>query len=269
MFPYFEIFGKVIGSYAVASVVGMAVCVFVACRLGRAYQITFEDILLKMVYIGVGLVIGGHAVYGITQLPRLWELVTHLSDYTLLEAGSVVVTCFGGMVFYGGFLGAMAGYALNVRKVVGERRKVLWDLFALVIPLFHTFGRIGCFLGGCCYGKESSWGFIVYDNTLQPDINGVVRIPVQLIESACNFCIFLFLLFLFKKKLQSGNLLFFYMLIYPVVRFVLEFYRGDVIRGFLWGLSTSQWISILLFAVALYQLLWKRRRGRRPLEAEQ
>ncbi len=257
MFPYFEIFGKTVGSYAMASVAGMAVCVLVACRMGRSYKIAFEDILLKMVYIGIGLIVGGHALYGVTHLPRLWELLTHLPDYTFKDAISVVVTCFGGMVFYGGFLGGMAGFALNVRKEQGEQKRVLWDIFAVVIPLFHTFGRIGCFLGGCCYGKESSWGFIVYNNTLQPEINGVVRIPVQLIEAACNFCIFLFLFILFKKNMQRGKLLFYYMLIYPVARFILEFFRGDAIRGFLWGLSTSQWISILLFLVGLYQLLWK------------
>ena len=80
------------------------------------------------------------------------------------------------------------------------------------------------------------------------------RLPVQLFESALNLLIFLFILYLFKKSIMTDKLIFVYMLVYPVVRFTLEFFRGDEIRGFLFGLSTSQWISILLFVTAIIGL---------------
>ncbi len=77
---------------------------------------------------------------------------------------------------------------------------------------------------------------------------------VQLIESGCNLLIFLLIFYLFQKRIMEKRLIFLYMLIYPVVRFTLEFFRGDEIRGFVFGLSTSQWISIFLFAAAVIGL---------------
>lgn len=256
MFPYFEIFGRVIGSYAVCAVAGMLVCGLVGTLLGRKYKITMEEVILCMVAIVIGLLIGGHILYGITHLPELITLIGNIGQYSVPNFFLQLAQIFGGMVFYGGFLGASAALYIYLGFHKTVERKRGFDLLAVTMPLFHTFGRIGCFFGGCCYGKESSWGFIVHNNTLQPEINDVMRMPVQLIEAACNFCIFLILLFLYRKGKQEGSLIYVYMLLYPVVRFILEFYRGDAIRGFLWGLSTSQWISILLFVVALYKFLF-------------
>ena len=89
---------------------------------------------------------------------------------------------------------------------------------------------------------------------MNPGINDVCRLPVQLIESVCNLLIFLLIFYLFQKRIMEKRLIFLYMLIYPVVRFTLEFFRGDEIRGFVFGLSTSQWISIFLFAAAVIGL---------------
>ena len=136
----------------------------------------------------------------------------------------------------------------------------------MLTPLFHIFGRIGCFLAGCCYGIESDFGFTVHNNHLNPSINDVNRLPVPLIEAACNLLIFLFILYLFKKDKMRDKLIYVYMIIYPVVRFTLEFFRGDEYRGFLFGLSTSQWISIILFVFAIVMLIIKRNKPERSKE---
>ena len=87
-----------------------------------------------------------------------------------------------------------------------------------------------------------------------------MRIPVPLIEAVGNLCIFLLLLYLFKKGKIIGKLMYVYMLIYPVMRFILEFYRGDKIRGIWYGLSTSQWISIALLIFAVISVIIKRKK---------
>ncbi len=254
MFPYFEVFGKQIGSYSLCAIAGLLLCGVVACRLAKRFKIAYEDVILLMVVIGVSLVIGGHILYGITNTNKLIALFGKASSYSLKQFFTYLGMCFGGMVFYGGFLGACVGLLIYTKYSKAVERKLAFDLYAVCIPLFHVFGRIGCFLSGCCYGIESEFGFVVHGNTLIPELNDVRRLPVPLIEAACNLMLFIFLLCMFLKGKEDGKMIFRYMLIYPVVRFVLEFFRGDAIRGFLFGLSTSQWISIALFAVAVWKL---------------
>ena len=90
-----------------------------------------------------------------------------------------------------------------------------------------------------------------------PGINGVRRFPVALAEAAFNLILFIVLWRLSKNEKTKGRMTILYCLSYPVARFILEFFRGDGIRGFLWGLSTSQWISIVIFAAALTVLIVK------------
>lgn len=249
MFPYFEIFGRVVGSYAVCSAVGMMACAAVGTFLGSRYKVSFEELLLYMVAIFLGLLAGGHILYGITHFRELAELLGNLGSYSIKELLTGLGTIFGGMVYYGGFLGGAAALWIYTRFHKKHPQRVMFDLYGVTIPLFHTFGRIGCFLGGCCYGREGSWGFIAHGNPLVPEVNDVRRIPVPLLEAACNLCIFFILLKLFRKERQQGRIVFWYMVIYAPVRFGLEFLRGDAVRGIWWGLSTSQWISILLFLI--------------------
>ena len=96
----------------------------------------------------------------------------------------------------------------------------------------------------------SNFGFTVYGNEYVPNLNGVCRFPVQLLESACNFLIFGAILFLLLKGKLKGKLFFVYLMAYSVVRFADEFLRGDEIRGFILGLSTSQFISVIIFPLA-------------------
>lgn len=256
MFPYFQVFGKTIGSYALCAIAGLLICGVVASMLARRYQLAYEDIILLMVVIGVSLLIGGHILFGITNLDKVVVLLKEASSHSIKEIIAYLAQYFGGMVYYGGFIGACVGLFLYTKFNKTVEREVAFDLFAVSIPLFHVFGRIGCFLSGCCYGRESRFGFVVHGNPLVPELNDVRRLPVPLIEAACNLVIFFVLLRLFLKEKEKGKMIWYYMLVYPVVRFVLEFFRGDAIRGFLFGLSTSQWISIGLFAVAVWKLFF-------------
>jgi phosphatidylglycerol:prolipoprotein diacylglycerol transferase len=90
--------------------------------------------------------------------------------------------------------------------------------------------------------------------------NGVRRFPIQLVEAGLNLLLFFLLWYLFKKEKLQQRLLYLYFLIYPIIRFTLEFFRGDSYRGFLFGLSTSQLISILLFLYAVIMLVVTRKK---------
>lgn len=247
MYPLIEIFGRTVGTYAIMGAIGLFAAVFAAIRLAKRFGIGFEDIVLLTVSVGVGLFIGAHLLFGVTNYRYVFEAFRTLGDVDFSVTLDILRFAFGGMVYYGGLLGALIAAAIHVKVSKTLKKGEVFDILAVVIPLFHTFGRIGCFLGGCCYGAESSFGFIVHQNIVNPAIVGVRRLPIQLIESGCNFLLFLVLLFLFRKKRLPGRLIYVYLAVYSVVRFILEFFRGDSIRGLWFGLSTSQWVSIGIF----------------------
>lgn len=260
MFPYINVLGRNIGMYAICSVAGLLLCGFAAARLARRYGYSSEDIILLMVSICAGIFVGGHILYGITHFSEVAALIGRIGSCTFKEFFDEFIVLFGGQVYYGGFIGAIIAICIHTKLSKTLRSEPALDIFAVSTPLFHAFGRVGCFMGGCCYGIEASWGF-VYHNSLSPEANGVMRIPVQLIEAGFNLAIFSVLLTLFLKRRYEGKLIYIYMLIYSVVRFALEFLRGDAIRGSILGLSTSQWISIALLAFAVIKLILIRNRA--------
>lgn len=260
MHPTIEIFGKTIGTYGLCAAAGLIAACTAATLLGKKKGYLAQDVLVIMLVCAAGMFIGGHILYGITQMNGIVSLFKEIDTISFIDFAKELAICFGGMVYYGGFLGVLAALAVYCHFSKTASFKSFIDIFAVCIPLFHVFGRIGCFFAGCCYGIESSWGFLITDNEINPSINGVVRLPIQLIEAACNLLIFLFLLFLYKKEKAKEKLIFIYMLIYPACRFILEFFRGDEIRGFIFGLSTSQFISIILFIVSIVHLLVQKKR---------
>ncbi len=251
MFPSFEVFGRTIYTYSLCALLGLAACTFLTTKLVKSKGLKFDDVILVMLAIAAGMFLGGHILYGITNTGKIIDLFSDIGNYDFITFVSTLFGDYmGGMVFYGGFLGGLAGLAIFCRFSKVVRISYMLDIYAVCVPLFHVFGRIGCFLAGCCYGVESTWGFTAHGNLQSPEVNDIQRMPVQLIEAGCNLCIFLILFVLYRKGRLKNKLLFVYMLIYPVVRFILEFYRGDDIRGFIFGISTSQFISIILFAIA-------------------
>ena len=170
----------------------------------------------------------------------------------------------GGLVFYGGLIAA-AGVAFAVMR--GHRLPV-WKLADLISPLIALglfFGRMGCFLAGCCYGKETSMGWaVVFKN---PDSLARVNVPLhptQLYEAAGDLFLFFFLSWMEKRKSFDGQVFWLLILLYSILRFFVEIFRGDP-RGFLFTdvLSTSQAIGILLAIFSLFMLFYMRERDRK------
>ena len=131
------------------------------------------------------------------------------------------------------------------------------------LALAHGFGRLGCLSAGCCYGKPIEGGIVFHNSPAAP--NGVPLIPTQLIEAIFNFLLFLVLIILSGNRRIRHYLAHIYLFAYPIFRFLLNF-PGDVIRGFLWGLSTSQWISL---AALIANSLWLSRRIKRLRREQQ
>lgn len=263
MYPIVTIFGRPIGTYALSSVAGILLAGWYACRAARRRGVDDNEIIVLLLVSAVGILLGSHVLYALTNLPALLRYLSESANLPLGDWFRGLLPYVGGAVFYGGLLGGLAAGALYLRI----RRlpfAAYADIAAPAIPLFHAFGRIGCFLGGCCYGIPWEGG-ITYTRALSPEANGVARFPVQLLESALLFALFFLLAALFRRGALRGRLLALYLAVYAVLRFLLEFLRGDAIRGVYFGLSTSQWISLailLALGVAALARACARRRAR-------
>ena len=144
----------------------------------------------------------------------------------------------GGLVYYGGVAGAVAGHFLYARSV-GLPYPAAADFVVPFIALTHAFGRVGCFFAGCCYGKSG--------------------IPVQLYEALFNFVLFGLLLWRYPHRRFPGEIFSLYLLFYPAGRFFFEFLRGDQI-AWIFSLTLQQVLSFcfLLSGIALYGICRKR-----------
>ena len=249
MYPIITVFGRDIGVYSLCVLIGLLVSAAVFGTRAKKIGLYAEDVVLLVVIIGAGMGIGGSLLYGLTNWRVLFRLFASLSKLSFGQILTVLKACFGGSVYYGGLIGASLGVRWYSRRKAPEIRSYLIDLYAICIPLFHAFGRVGCFFGGCCYGIESRFGCLITDNPLVPDLNGVRRFPVALTEASIELLLFIMLYYLQKKGKLAGKLFYLYGLTYSAVRFCLEYLRGDAVRGIWYGLSTSQWIRIMLILV--------------------
>lgn len=190
----------------------------------------------------------------------LWTIVTGLVCAKLLYYITIfddilknprLLLNFGdGFVVYGGIIGGIAGGYLFCRV----NRLPFFKYFDLVIPsvaLAQGFGRIGCLLAGCCYGvhAETPISIVFSHSDFAP--NGIPLIPTQPISSILNFIHFGILLYAAGRFKTEGRVSALYLMLYSAGRFVLEFFRGDLIRGSVGSLSTSQFISLFIFAAGL------------------
>lgn len=250
MFPQISFFGLEVETYSILAAIGFIVTAILAVNLGKTRNINPDKSLMATLAAAAGVFLGGHFLFTLTNISEISALVQNdgFSFSSLLPFVS-------GMVFYGGLFGSILAIIIYTKIDKEISKADMFDVFAVSVPLFHAFGRVGCFLAGCCYGVESVFGITTYLNT-SPTHYGISRFPVALFEALANILIFILLLFLFKRKKIYGKLILAYLAIYAPVRFVLEFFRGDAVRGFIFGFSTSQFISLLIIAaLALYLLI--------------
>jgi len=189
---------------------------------------------------------------------RVLFVFTDLKSF-IAEPLEIFKVWHGGLVFYGGLIGGLAAGIW-----FAEKNKlsflVVADLLSPSLVIAHVFGRIGCFLNGCCYGKVNRNMGIIF-----PAVgDNLPRLPVQLFESAGLLVIFAVLMFLSRKTRKPGDIFTAYLVLYSILRFNLEFLRDDDRGMYFWGLSQAQFISLIALAVAV--VLWSRRAGRKTTD---
>lgn len=243
MHLYFHIGNYNLPSYSTMIIAGLLAGNFLVWLLGKRWKMMFEDFLILEAYTCLGAVIGAKGLYLFVMRDYVdWSRFFELEYFSNLM--------LGGFVFYGGLIGGVLCFFL-AGKIHKIDTGAYIRRFMFVVPLIHGFGRIGCFLAGCCYGRPYNGpGAVIFpENSMAPA--GVSLFPVQLAEAICLFALagILYLAsFRLKKPLSVMAL---YFALYAVLRFVLEYFRyDDTERGGFWLFSTSQWISIGI-AVAL------------------
>lgn len=263
MFPYIDLGIVEIPVYSSLFLIAFFVAVLAARKSGEKFGISREDVLYGAVYAAIGILIGAKVLYFITKIPALvnnWGSVkTAFQDNAMQTMLYLVNFSFGGMVFYGGLIGAVIGvwrYCHHFRVPFVP----YLDIFAPLIPFIHGVGRIGCFCAGCCYGIEyHGWGSVQFPHSdIIPNLDAVPRFPVQLLEAGMNFVLCAILLHLSKKEtMKNGKTMGIYLIYYSIARFGLEMLRGDKIRGGISFFSTSQLISLILLPIGIILLQGK------------
>jgi len=227
--------------YGLMIAIGIILAYVDASHRAKRNALSDDHALALVMYCVIFGFLGAKILYWITILPQI-------------IANPKIMLDFGdGFVVYGGIItGLLTAYIYSRRKHI-----VFLDYLDLLFPsvaLAQGFGRIGCFLAGCCYGKETGGPlYIVFQNS-QFGPNGVHLIPTQLISSAGDFLNYIVLAILYKKNKVSGKIAAFYLIFYSIGRFIIEIFRGDLIRGFVGVMSTSQFISIFTAAAGFIML---------------
>ena len=224
----FEIIGRPIYWYGILFGLGFLAASFHYSWLGRRQRRNPEFATDLILWIMLGTVVGARTAYVLAN----WQEVTANGMLGVLNVRE------GGMVFYGGLIGASLLVVLFAR-----RRKVplleMGDFAIGGVPLGHALGRIGCLVNGCCFGSETKCALSVA-------VEGVNRHPTPLYEAVGNLLIYMLLLAFTLRTPRRGRVLALYLLTYPVLRFGLEFLRGDDRITFA-GLHLAQFVSIALF----------------------
>ena len=239
MHPFIQIFSFKIPSYGLMMAIALTVAIlfsyFRAKKAGLDLD-RFSNLAIIAVLSGI---ICSYLLYIFVTYP-IKEILASIGD------GSFSVFKNGGLVFYGAVIGGFLG-AFIYLKIKKQRFLDYAAVIVPSVPLAHAIGRVGCFLAGCCYGKCVDTPIsVIYTDPIGGAPTGVPVFPIQLVETFCLLIIFAVLLIYTRRDLKRRSVLFLYMVIYGIERFIIEYFRYDEIRGIFLGLSTSQWISIAL-----------------------
>lgn len=244
----FSIGDLTIHGYGLMIGLGILFCVLMGVYRAKKHGMN-PDAVLDIAIIGV--------ICGFLGAKLLYVIV----EFKAFLENPLQVIGSEGFVVYGGIiLGVVSAI------IYCHRKKLVFleyfDLLSPCIALAQGFGRIGCFLAGCCYGcaTDSCIGVVFPEGSFAPA--GVKLVPTQLLSSAGDFAIVIILLLFSRRKHNTGDVGALYLLLYGVGRFIIEFWRSDA-RGAVGALSTSQFISIGIVAVAVILFLRTRIKGKK------
>jgi phosphatidylglycerol:prolipoprotein diacylglycerol transferase len=271
MYPeLFHIGSFPVNTYGVLLASAFLLALFVAARLGQRDGLPRERVFDLGLWMLLGGLVGSKLLLMVVE-PEYAGNFRQLFSLDFLRSGGV---------WYGGFIGALGAALVLIRRYKLPLATTL-DAFAPAVALGQAIGRQGCFAAGCCWGKPTTLPWGVHFSELGQKITGVPTVdatgaplhlhPTQLYESFAALLIFLFLLWLHRRKRFTGQVVAAYAVLYGLTRFLIEFVRDDP-RGDIAGLtslthlSTSQLISLLVVigGLAFLYVRW-RRASREPV----
>lgn len=236
----FEIFGIQIKSYGLMIAIGIIVAASLFINKGKKKGFNEDHLLNLIIFAVLGGILGGKGLF----------IITEIKD--ILKEPSILLNFGYGFVIYG----AIGGGALAMYLYCKAKRWSIIEMFDMTVPglaLAQGFGRIGCFLAGCCYGAETTLpiGVEFPNDSLAP--TGIHLHPTQIYSSIFDFLLGFLLLYYSKRERKSGKVMGLYLIIYSIGRFLVEFLRNDP-RGNVGTLSTSQFIAIftLIFGIVVF-----------------
>lgn len=243
---YLSFFNINIPSYSIMILLGLIISNIFAYIIIKRSNLLIDDLILIETYA---------LSFGMLGAKFLYLFISRKDiDFTrILDWSYIQPYIKGGFVFYGGFIGGLLGIYLV--KII-HKVDVITYLSKLIfcIPLAHGFGRIGCYLAGCCYGIPYDGPLSITYYDIPYTLCNVSLFPIQLVEAISLFLIAIILFYLVVKNKGSTKLILYYFISYSILRFFIEFYRYDSARGSIWFLSTSQWISIAILISSIFIL---------------
>lgn len=235
-------------SYGVMIALGILLSFYVGLYKSKKFNLSSDKLSSLMIWIIVAAFVGGKLFYYL-ESPR-----KYFGDPSLMLDLSG-----GGFVFYGSLIFAVPTIVWWLRKEKIPVRPFI-DIFAILGPIVHSFGRIGCFMAGCCHGTICNvpWGVTFKNEESLAEPLNVPLHPTQLYDILVNVIILAVVLMLEKKKQFDGQLFLIYLVMYAVGRSIVEMFRGDEERGYLFNgaLSHSQFIAIVV--IILSAVVWMR-----------
>jgi len=241
-------------SYGVLLAASYLLGLRLAMSRGKSRGLDSNRVLDLGIYIIIAALVGAKLLLLIVDFDQFRRSPADL--FSLVRAAGV---------FYGGLLLA----AVVAFWYIAKHRMPFWttcDAFAPGIALGHVTGRLGCMAAGCCYGTQTTvpWAVVFTNPLAATNVGTPLNIPLhptQLYEAGAELLILVFLLTTERRgKAFAGRTFWAYMLLYAISRYIIEFYRGDP-RGMVLGMSTSQFVSLLLLPVAAVMLIRLRRAG--------
>jgi phosphatidylglycerol:prolipoprotein diacylglycerol transferase len=248
----FNLNGFIIYWYGLLVAIGFLAGLWTASRRAPLTGVPSEQVADIGPWLILGAVVGARLLFVISY----WD-----EQFAGAPFWEVFMIRKGGLVFYGGFLGAAAAHILYCRI----KRLPIWklaDVLAPSIALGYCFGRFGCLMNGCCYGKVSSLPWAIQFPSGHETHPEMLH-PTQAYEVLAGLALYLGLAKLYRRKQFDGQVFALYVIGYSVLRFLGEFFRGDYGQRLTWGWATPAQplaLSLLVAGGALYGcLLWLRR----------
>ncbi|MDZ4661350.1 MAG: prolipoprotein diacylglyceryl transferase [Pseudomonadota bacterium] len=243
-------------TYGFFIVVGFLCGLFLIRRKSKKLGWNLENVSDVAFWALLGGFVGGRVLY----------IFTRWSEYSK-DPLEMFKFWEGGLVFYGGLIGGTLTLIWRAKRYKIPILQFI-DLVAPSLALGHAFGRIGCFMAGCCFGQscpaDNPFAVIFTHPLSIAPLNQPLH-PAQLYDAFNALTVFFILEFLYPRRKFLGQMFATYGILYSIGRYFVESYRGDKIRGFLIEnvLSTSQFISIGIFLFSAFLFVHYKRLNRK------